>query len=541
MQATAAAKAGIDPAKALPPSWDLEHDALLIIGEKAGIIAEAFVAHGLKRVITMYPPPMKPEAATPGAFHLLSHASLPKYIGTILHNHPQRFAVIVTPQCSLDPQLTKDIEKRFRRLLLGLSGRTKAQDGLTPRWAMNGMKNLPHLANNPMFHDLGDAFRGKPVIIVGAGPSLAKNIDQLKAAQEKCIILCANRALRSLQRAGIWPDIAINIETQDVKCQFDDIDLSRIPAMMFSSASHPSLFELDARRIFSYPGRVGCEGWMFNEQDNIPEVTGSSVSCAATSVALHLGFDPIILIGQDLSFDGGHYYHANGADGDAKAIWDEEQKAWRLTDYSDDMAHTLKDNMPEGGPLFENVMVPGYYGGQVPTSRQFAGFRQWLIDAALDHHDQATMYNCTEGGTHINAMVHCDLRDVLATLPPHGLDIEAIVNDPRIDAAMQWRRPTLTTRFKRLRRELHTAQIIAEQAIKLIDLALQDPQYLPPLQKVEAAFGQVKAATRLVSLMDQTATRQAILELNTAPNLTESLACSRRLYSILCQQIPRLS
>ena len=40
--------------------------------------------------------------------------------------------------------------------------------------------------------------------------------------------------------------------------------------------------------------------------------------------------------------------------------------------------------------------------------------------------------------------------------------------------------------------------------------------------------------------MDQTATRQAIQALNAATDLSTSLVCSRKLYSIIREQVPRL-
>ncbi len=532
--------AGINPAKMLPENWDAARDVLVIVGEGAGEIAQPFVQHGLKRVITMYPPPVTAEPETPGAIRVFARSELTEKLRSFSMSHPNQYAVIITPRCTLEPHLAQAIKERICSLLLTLPGKWYPPSKLTNHWAINGTKNLNHLAKLPMVQDIGDAFAGVPVVIVGSGPSLGKNIHLLREAQDKCIILCVNRALRSLQREGIWPDIAINIETQDVECQFADIDLEKIPGLFLSSTSHSPLFELQGTKLFSYAGRMKRQGWMFHSEETALPMDGISVACAAMSVAIGLKCDPIILVGQDLSFPGGNYYHSNGADGDAKAVWDKANECWKLTNYSDDLAHTLKGNMPEGGPRYPATEVPGYYGGKVPTSVQFAGFRYFLQGAAVDHIGQIKMYNCTEGGARIGGMKHEPLKETLQRLPKRTVDVRAVLNDAKIEHAVGERQPKLREQFARNQEAIRMAYAQSKQVIEMIDESLANGKLVPGINQIASQLAKNYMANHLVRLLAPYDVVRATAAERKATTTAEALQASRRLYSTIHEQMARV-
>ena len=142
---------------------------------------------------------------------------------------------------------------------------------LAPRWALNGFKNLARVGERPLVSDLKDDFTGVPMIIVGAGPSLAKNIEHLRSAQDKAIIVCVARALNSLQSAGIVPDFAISLDAIDVRSHFRDIRISEIPGLLLSMTSHPNLFELKHPGIITFSANTEAEGWMLDAEDELVE------------------------------------------------------------------------------------------------------------------------------------------------------------------------------------------------------------------------------------------------------------------------------
>jgi hypothetical protein len=278
---------GINPARLLPPEWDKARDVLLIVGEGASQIAAPFVQYGLKRVIIMYPDGITPDAPISGATSVSSRGEFTSIVNLYPMPHPQRYATIRTPGCSLTVQTTQAIQQLLANLVKRKRSNQASLERLAPLWATNGVRNLTAVASNPIITDIGDAFAGVPLIIVGAGPSLAKNIEHLKEAQDKAIILCVNRALRSLQNAGIQPDLTINLEPQDVAAQFDGIDLTDIHGVVLAASSHSPLYSLNAKHLISYCANQVGEGWMFDPSETVHEVpSGGSVSCSAMSVGL---------------------------------------------------------------------------------------------------------------------------------------------------------------------------------------------------------------------------------------------------------------
>jgi hypothetical protein len=523
---------GINPARLLPPEWDKSRDVLLIVGEGASQIAAPFVQYGLKRVITMYPDGITPDAPIPGATSASSRGEFTSIVNLYPMPHPQRYATIRTPGCSLSEQTTQAIQQLLTDLVKRKRSNQASLERLAPLWATNGVRNLTAVASNPLITDIGDAFSGVPLIIVGAGPSLAKNIEHLKEAQDKAIILCVNRALRSLQNAGIQPDLTINLEPQDVAAQFNGIDLTDIHGVVLAASSHSPLYSLNAKHLISYCANQVVEGWMFDPSETVHEVpSGGSVSCSAMSVALQWGCSPIILIGQDLSFEGGAYYHSDGADGNAKAVFDEATQQWQLRDYSADLAHTLADRIEQDGLRFSGASVPGYFGGTVQTSTDFAAFRAWFESTALDHKGHVEMYNCTEGGAYIDGMSHKPLAAVMDTLPVRTLRVDDVLLQitPPLEKRTAWAKQ----RRDALQNDLDKSVKLAERCMTLAEKAPRKPSAMHAFDQAQTEIRPILRRLPPLNLMAQKGIRQAILDGQNARSDKQSMKANQALYRII--------
>jgi len=73
-------------------------------------------------------------------------------------------------------------------------------------WGINTLNNLKEIYKKHEFEALNDTFKGKPAIVVSAGPSLYKNIETIKTYKDKVVIICVGVALKALLNAGIKPD-----------------------------------------------------------------------------------------------------------------------------------------------------------------------------------------------------------------------------------------------------------------------------------------------------------------------------------------------
>ena len=521
----------------LPDTWDRAYDVLLIVGEGSGSLATPFVEAGLQRVITMYPPPLQPEPFPTGSILVRTRQDLTRTINLLGGQRPRQFATVRTPKCSLDKTTTDNIAALLKSLIERGETNRLVQDELAPLWAKNSVQNMPRIAQNPMVTDVQDAFKGMPLVIVGAGPSLQKNIHLVAELQQRAIILGVNRTLTSLQNAGVWPDLAMALEAQDVGCHFNGIQTDQIAALILAVTASPNLFDLNFPRLLSYSGNLEADNWMFSTEDNAKELpSGGSVSCSALSLGLLWGCDPIILLGQDLSFPGGAYYHSQGADGSTKAIHNKESNVWELQGYSEDLANTLHDRLQGSAPRFTGTQVPGYYGGTVPTSTDFATFRTWFENTALDHQGQTRIINCTEGGAFIGGMEHLALADVLPTLPILKRSITDVLDSHTVNAATQSRNQRMCSSTKTIARDLDRSIELARTCVRLIDKSKRSPSHLGALQQAESSLKISLKNLKVLSLMDQKEIRNASALGQAAKNMKQSLAAARSLYSVVIEQ-----
>ena len=129
-----------------------------------------------------------------------------------------------------------------------------------------------------------------PVIIVSAGPSLDKNIHELKKAQGKAFIIAVDASIRTVLQAGVRPDLLCSIDPNSPERFFTELDTKKI-FWACNQLSNPILLEKYAKHIFYY-GSFG-KRWDNIMQDELkyifPSITsGGSVSTEAFMLALHL-------------------------------------------------------------------------------------------------------------------------------------------------------------------------------------------------------------------------------------------------------------
>ena len=168
------------------------------------------------------------------------------------------------------------------------------------------MENIPYIIRRPGVFKLKDIFKGRPAIIISAGPSLEKNIHLLETAKGKAIIIAVDAVLPTILPVGIVPDIVVGIDPlpdnyvffndnpllKEVPfvclCQYTPKTVDRYPGPVFMNMSTSNI-------IFQWL----CKFW---EDKGFIECAGGSVAHLAFSVAEYIGSDIVALVGQDLSF-----------------------------------------------------------------------------------------------------------------------------------------------------------------------------------------------------------------------------------------------
>lgn len=180
----------------------------------------------------------------------------------------------------------------------------------------NVAANLPTYVSTPPIDILRGRFAGCPAILVAAGPSLARNIDQLAALQDKAVIIAAQTTLRILLERGIRPHFVTSLDFSDLSRQFfENLDIP--DDLVLVAEPKASWHVVDAfrgqamRRVILLDNAFArrCVGESLAQRS--PLEAGATVMHLAFYLAQWLGCDPIIFVGQDLAF-GGHCYYAPG-------------------------------------------------------------------------------------------------------------------------------------------------------------------------------------------------------------------------------------
>ena len=243
-----------------------------------------------------------------------------------------------------------------------------------PQWQFNTLRNLPRLVVNPGINTLAGLFRGKPAIIVGAGPSLNPLIPLLGKIAPGFVIIATATALRPLRAAGIRPDLVVTVDASvrtdpQFQTRCDDLFLA------CSSIAHPPALR-KFRGLFSAQLNANpIDKWLISRGASKGMLAAmGTVTTTAVDLAVQMGCDPIISVGFDLSFADDGTTHANGT-----------------------MYHGQRYN-PE-----QLVRVPGNCQPEVLTTPQFQCYIS-LIEQYVKAHPDCSFLNATAGGARLQGM-----------------------------------------------------------------------------------------------------------------------------------------
>lgn len=176
----------------------------------------------------------------------------------------------------------------------------------------NAIKNLRYIKeSNYVSEFIGKIPEELPAIIVAAGPSLDKNIDELKRAEGKAFIFATDTAVKHLIKHNIKFDAIITIDAKKAVVHLRDEKCHNIPLFCVLEARN-QMMEMHTGRKIWFRGSVYMYSLYSKFNREFPGYnSGGSVSTAAFSVCLSMNFKNIIFIGQDLAYDG-EVTHAGG-------------------------------------------------------------------------------------------------------------------------------------------------------------------------------------------------------------------------------------
>jgi len=396
----------------------------------------------------------------------------------------------------------------------------------------NELGNLEAYARARGVAELAGKHAGRAAVVVAAGPSLHRNIDELTrpGVRERVVVVAVQTVLKTLLARGIRPDYVTSLDYAEVSARFFEglsaADVEGVE-LIAEAKAHP-------RVLASYPGVVRCPAARVLDRVLGPGLAGNrgslrpgaTVAHLAYYAARHLGCDPVILVGQDLGFTDGQYYHAGAAihrawSGELNDFNTLEMLEWQRIVRSRSMLHRRTDVL--GRPIYTDEQMTTYLA-------------QFERDFLSDTERGLTVIDATEGGVakrHTRVMT---LRDALAVSAGHSPGPQpgagGSPDAPRESDDVL--RSRLRARVAEVRKEAWSVASISRETVGLlreIREAVGDSRRVNALiQKVYALRDRVEAQGAgydLVQSLNQTGTLNR-LRADRAIDLDETLSPDER-------------
>jgi hypothetical protein len=295
---------------------------------------------------------------------------------------------------------------------------------------VNMLQSFHLLTQNPPINLLFSAFEGKAGVIVGAGPSLDRNIDVLREYRDRFIIGAVNTSWTALDAAGIQPDFVVICEAKQVGHTIEDIPSLPETIMVPGNHVNEETWALPWRRVAPALSDEGAFGeWARTAMGVVPAAIGSSSATLVAGVLQVLGCDPLVLVGNDCAYaDDGQLYSSTAAFAGTTV----EDRDGMAVIVKSDSKLSVEDVGPQNRESATPLVFPWAWGRKGEFDAEgnecrvrapiiYDGIRQWWEEVGEIF--SCRCINSTEGGAHIENWESITLRDVAETLSPIDVNI----------------------------------------------------------------------------------------------------------------------
>lgn len=303
--------------------------------------------------------------------------------------------------------LFKDYLVLWDQMFAGRFSSIKSTNQLFIEHGLDFIKNnytfFPYVAKSKSLSKLRDLMpENIPMIIVSAGPSLVRNMNELKRAKGKSLIIAVDAAINPLMENGIIPDINICVDPSKGAEYIASEGSEYIPLCCGMNAGRNLVSSHKGEKILFSDNNDFLN--VFFEENNIDIValsTGGSVSTNAYSLARYLKTNRVILVGQDLAYTNDES-HAKGS--------------VRGNETMDDVKAGLSKN--------EDIDI---YGKPIKTSVIFLHFKHWF-EEQIKSFPEIKVIDATEGGALIKGSEIMTLSDAIKRECVNEFDFKKILD-----------------------------------------------------------------------------------------------------------------
>lgn len=315
-----------------------------------------------------------------------------KYVGSIISydNYHDLICGVLPNYIKADEDEYKEFKETIEYCICNEVESMRMKVAAEENRGRNFLYNCNDFIHQAGIKELKDAFAKHkfddyPAVVVSAGPSLENNVEELARYKGKAFIIGLNASLKVLRKHNITPDIMLSYDAKISDfTPFENEEINHIPLLTNITSDYRVVRANKSRRFYDYENNeyIGKLAGELNVK-LIRSESGGCVANAAFAFAQRMGFNNIILIGQDLAYTNNKIHAGQRAD---KNDIDINEK--------------------------EYVMVKGVYEDEVPTDRILCLYKKWFEERIADSPD-LNVINATEGGAYIEGATHMTLKEAL--------------------------------------------------------------------------------------------------------------------------------
>lgn len=273
----------------------------------------------------------------------------------------------------------------------------------------NLLANIPYYIRESSIAKIKEALSDRklnsiPAIVISAGPSLKKNIQELKKAKGRAFLIAVDTAVKVLLENEIVPDLFITLDSHKPAVIFANDKIPNIP-MAACESSNILLFQKHRAKKFYFSNGNKFISYLYGLYGQEAKVlnTGGSVANNAFSLAVYLGFFTIILVGQDLAFTDGETFA-----GRPFGSW-----MPTVSEYEKNMGITWVEDI---------------HGNMIQTIDNMKSYLRWF-EHEIELRPSVRVIDATEGGARIHGTEILSLKESIERECLEEIDFEAILRD----------------------------------------------------------------------------------------------------------------
>jgi|GEM_PF-982520 len=303
-------------------------------------------------------------------------------------------AVMLAPEGykGLRPEAFGSFNLFTRQEIMRRSVIERTRENSDAAFLKNLAENAGCLPDLPDLLVLKGRLPARPAFLVGSGPSLDQNADQLRQVGDKGLILAPASALKPLLGHRVRPDVVLVLESEDtsdyLRLSPAELELLGPNAILaLASSCHPAHFEVEGFHQAVFHLTAG-EAQIFSRGVFLPQ--GGNSGSAVFSLAYIWGLAPLVLVAQDQAYAGGRL-HAAGTPGE------------------------VHESDPDTFP------VRGVGDSVVETNTGLLASLGWYAEAARTiaaQNSPPQLFNCSAGGARVPGFTEVPLSALVASLPP---------------------------------------------------------------------------------------------------------------------------